>query len=192
MLILASQSPRRQELLERAGIPFIIRAANIREERMAGEDPGAYVCRLAREKAESVPRAAGEIILGADTVVVAGDDVLGKPAGAENAAGMLRRLSGCEHEVVTGICLRASHHLIVDKESTRVRFVKLSEAEIAAYVASGEPMDKAGAYAIQGLASKFIDRVEGCYFNVVGLPVALVWRRLKELAAAAALESVKL
>lgn len=192
MLVLASQSPRRRELLGCAGIPFVVRPASVDESRIGEEDPGEHVCRLAREKAQSVACAPDEIVLGADTVVVIDGEVLGKPSDREHAARMLRQLSGRSHEVVTGICLRASNRLIVDKESTRVRFVKLPEAEIAAYVASGEPMDKAGAYAIQGQASRFVDRIEGCYFNVVGLPVAMVWRHLQELAAFPAEEAGKL
>jgi septum formation protein len=186
MLILASQSPRRQEILARAGIRFILRPAEISEERMGDEDPREHVRRLARLKAEAVAAAAEDIVLGADTVVVIEGRILGKPADPEQAAWMLRQLSGREHEVITGFCLRAGGRRMVDVESTRVRFVPLSDGEIADYVASGEPMDKAGAYAIQGLASKFIDRIEGCYFNVVGLPVSLVYRRLKELRLSAA------
>jgi len=186
MLILASQSPRRRELLGCAGIPFAVRTASVDETRAGEEDPGAHVCRLAREKAQSVACALDEIVLGADTVVVIDGEVLGKPSDREHAARMLRQLSGRAHEVLTGICLRTSNRLIVDRESTRVRFVRLPEEEIAAYVASGEPMDKAGAYAIQGMASRFIDRIEGCYSNVVGLPVALVWRHLQALEAAPA------
>jgi len=192
MLVLASQSPRRRELLGCAGIRFVVRPGSVDESRTGEEDPVEHVCRLAREKAQSVACALDEIVLGADTVVVIDGEVLGKPSDREHAARMLRQLSGRSHEVVTGICLRASNRLIVDKESTRVRFVRLPEKEIAAYVASGEPMDKAGAYAIQGLASRFVDRIEGCYFNVVGLPVALVWRRLQELAAFPAEEAGKL
>jgi len=192
MLILASQSPRRRELLACAGIPFVVRPASVDEERIGEEDPGEHVCRLARAKAQSVACAMDEIVLGADTVVVIDGDVLGKPSDPEHAARMLRQLSGRAHEVVTGICLRTSNRLIVDKETTRVRFVTLAEEEIAAYVASGEPMDKAGAYAIQGLASRFVDRIEGCYCNVVGLPVPLVWRHLQELAAFPAKEAGKL
>ena len=185
MLVLASQSPRRQEILSRAGIAFILRPAAIHEGFAKDESPRDHVCRLAREKAEAVPVAPGEILLGADTVVVAGGQVLGKPADERHAAWMLRQLSGRQHEVLTGICLRTLDRLVVEAESTRVRFVELSEAEIAQYVASGEPMDKAGAYGIQGLASKFIDRIEGCYFNVVGLPMALVYRHLTAMAACA-------
>jgi septum formation protein len=115
-------------------------------------------------------------------VVVAGDSILEKPRDGDDARRMLQLLSGRDHEVITGICLRTAGDVtIVDTAITRVRFVSLDPSEVDAYVASGEPMDKAGAYAIQGLASKFIDRIDGCYFNVVGLPVALVYRRLKEL-----------
>jgi septum formation protein len=183
MLVLASQSPRRREILTSAGIEFTVRAAVIEEVRLAGETPREHVLRLAREKAQSVTAGAGETILAADTVVVVDEHVLGKPESKEEAAWMLRLLAGREHEVITGICLRAGDRLVTDAESTRVRFVAMSEEEIAGYVESGEPMDKAGAYAIQGLASKFIDRVVGCYFNVVGLPVALVYRHLKEMTA---------
>jgi septum formation protein len=185
MLVLASQSPRRREILSSAGIEFIVRPARVREQRLAGEEPQAHVRRLARAKAEAVAAAEGEIILAADTVVVVGNRLLGKPDDDQHARWMLGQLSGREHEVITGVCLRSAGRLVVDAETTRVRFVRLSEQEIADYVSSGEPMDKAGAYAIQGLASKFIDRVEGCYFNVVGLPVALVYRRLKEWQAPA-------
>lgn len=178
-IVLASQSPRRKEILERAGLPFEIRPAPVVEVRFAGEDPESYVRRLAREKAEAVPPAPGEIVLAADTTVVVGDQVLEKPLDAADAVRMLHRLSGREHFVLTGLCLRDERRLLVDCARTSVRFMPLSSEEIAAYVASGEPMDKAGAYAIQGLASKFIDRVDGCYWNVVGLPIALVYAHLK-------------
>jgi septum formation protein len=183
MLVLASSSPRRREILANAGIAFEVRTADIPELRLAGESPVAYVRRLARAKAQAVKAGAGEIVLGADTVVVVGDHVLEKPADDEDARRMLRLLSGRLHFVITGVSLCAGDRVIDDTESTGVRFVPLSDSEIDGYVASGEPMDKAGAYAIQGRASKFIDRVEGCYFNVVGLPIALVYRRLKELRA---------
>jgi septum formation protein len=192
MLVLASQSPRRRELLERAGIPFVVRPALIPEEYVAGESPVAHSVRLAREKALAVACSGGEIVLAADTVVAVGGEILGKPSDRDHAEWMLRLLSGREHEVVTGICLRTSQRLIADKALTRVRFMKLSEEEIAEYASSGEPLDKAGAYAIQGRASRFIDRIEGCYFNVVGLPVALVCRHLKELSAFPAQEPAKL
>lgn len=182
MLILASQSPRRQEILATAGINFVVRPADVDEGRLGGESPEAHVRRLARAKAESITPGEGDWVLGADTVVVVDGDILGKPAGAEDAERMLRRLSGREHFVLTGICLRSRDAEVVDVESTRVHFAPLTDDDIRAYVASGEPDDKAGAYAIQGLASRFIDRIEGCYFNVVGLPISLVYRRLKELS----------
>jgi septum formation protein len=184
VLVLASKSPRRQQILRDAGIPFVVRPADVPEERRAGESAMDYVRRLAEEKAFAVPMASGEVVLGADTVVVIHGDVLEKPRDAGDALRMLRLLSGREHEVITGICLRAESRKIVDTATTRVCFVALSEEELDAYVASGEPTDKAGAYAIQGLASKFIDRIEGDYFNVVGLPVALVYRYASELAGA--------
>ena len=176
MLILASRSPRRQEILRRAGIAFEVRPADIDETWLPGEDPRTHVERLARAKAEAV---VGDTVLGADTVVVVDDQIFGKPADAEDAARMLRLLSGREHAVMTGICLKRGAQCAVHTETTRVRFVPLSEEEIQNYVASGEPMDKAGAYAVQGLASKFIDRIEGCYFNVVGLPVSTVYRLIR-------------
>ena len=181
MLILASKSPRRQQILRDAGIPFVVRTADVTEERQPGELPGDYVRRLAEAKAFAVPILPGEVILGADTVVVINDLVLEKPRDIDDAERMLSLLSGREHEVITGICLRTESGKIVDTATTRVRFVQLTQEELDAYVASGEPMDKAGAYAIQGLASKFIDRIEGCYFNVVGLPVALVYKHWKEI-----------
>jgi septum formation protein len=181
-LILASRSPRRREILERAGMEFEVRAPDVDETVAAGETPGRYVRRLARAKAEAVPLRPGSVVLGADTVVVVDGRILGKPADADEAARMLGRLAGRWHQVVTGICLRSAASLSVDAETTRVRLTVLTEDQIRLYVASGEPLDKAGAYAIQGLASKFIDRIEGCYFNVVGLPMALVYRRLCALA----------
>jgi septum formation protein len=181
VLVLASNSPRRQQILADAGIPFIVRAPNVPEERHPAESPGEYVRRLAEQKAFAAARRGDEVVLAADTVVVVDGQVLEKPRDAADALRMLRLLSGREHEVVTGICLRTDSQKVIDAATTRVRFVSLSEPELADYVSSGEPMDKAGGYAIQGLASKFIDRVEGCYFNVVGLPMALVYRHLKAL-----------
>ena len=183
MLVLASKSPRRQQILRDAGISFVVRVADVREERDVAESPADYVRRLAGEKAFAVPMNPGEVILGADTVVVVDGLVLEKPRDGADAKRMLGLLSGREHDVITGICLRGESRKIVDLASTRVRFVPLTSEEIEVYGTSGEPMDKAGAYAIQGLASKFIDRVEGDYFNVVGLPVSLVYRRLQEIEA---------
>ncbi|MBL8175503.1 MAG: septum formation inhibitor Maf [Bryobacterales bacterium] len=180
MLILASSSPRRQEILRDAGIPFTVRKTNVEEVRMPGEPPGSYVVRLAREKAAAAMAADGEMVLAADTVVVMGDRVLEKPVSEEDAAGMLRLLSGQCHEVLTGVCLCAGGEERTAVAVTKVWFSRLTEEEVASYAASGEPMDKAGAYAIQGLASKFVERIEGCYFNVVGLPVSLVYRLVRE------------
>jgi len=181
VLVLASSSERRQQILTAAGIPFVIRAPNIPEKPRAGESPEQYVRRLAETKAFAVEKAPGEFVLAGDTVVVSGDQILEKPRDPNDAIRMLHLLSGRVHEVITGICLRADSQKIVDSASTRVHFIHLSDSEIAGYVASGEPMGKAGAYAIQGLASRFIDRVEGGYFNVVGLPISLVYRHLKTL-----------
>lgn len=183
MLVLASSSPRRCEILAAAGFEFVVRAPHIPEERANGESPLEYVRRLAHEKALAVPMHPGEIILAADTTVVIGDELLEKPHDAADAARMLRLLSGRVHEVITGICLRSESSTVLDAEVTRVRFVPLSDEEIATYAGSGEPMGKAGAYGIQGPASRFVDRVEGCYFNVVGLPIALVYRHLKAVGA---------
>jgi septum formation protein len=181
MLVLASQSPRRREILAAAGIPFVTRPAAVDETPLEGETPEGHVLRLARQKALAAPLSPGEVILGADTVVVVGGEIFGKPASASDAVRMLRRLSGRTHEVLTGVCLRTVGRERAEVEVTRVRFAALTEDEIARYVATGEPMDKAGAYAIQGLASKYVERIEGCYFNVVGLPVALVYRLLRTL-----------
>jgi septum formation protein len=181
VLVLASKSPRRQQILRDAGIPFVVRAADVAEERRPGEVPMDYVRRLAEEKAFAVPILSGEVILGADTTVVIDDQVLEKPRDTDDAMRMLALLSGREHEVITGICLRSESRKIVDAASTRVRLVTLTPEELRAYAASGEPIDKAGAYAIQGSASKFIDRIEGEYSNVVGLPVALVYRHWREM-----------
>lgn len=151
------------------------------EVRAAGEAPLDYAMRLARDKAEAAWEGRDEIVLGADTIVVLGEKVLEKPADAAHAREMLAELSGRDHVVITGICLRHARGAVVDSESTRVHFSELSADEILEYAKSGEPMDKAGGYAIQGLASNFVDRIEGCYFNVMGLPVSRVYRRLKEL-----------
>jgi septum formation protein len=188
MLVLASASPRRRELLAQIGCHFEVRPANIPEEPHPGEDPIAYVTRLAREKAEFVfseLTAAREnsgsqspvsdlAVLGADTTVTVDNLILGKPQDAADAARMLRMLSGRSHRVITGVALVTARGTEVAAEATAVRFLSVSDEEIAAYIATGEPMDKAGAYAIQGHAARWIPRIEGCYFNVVGLPLALV------------------
>jgi septum formation protein len=181
MLILASSSPRRRDILQAAGIEFVIRPAELDETVLPGEDAETYVRRLARAKAEAIAAAPGDVVLGADTVVVIGGQILGKPACAEDGRRMLSLLAGREHAVMTGICLRAGATLVEDVAITRVHFLPLTDEEIDQYVKSGEPLDKAGGYAIQGLASKFVDRIDGCYFNVVGLPVALVYQHLRRL-----------
>jgi septum formation protein len=180
MLVLASQSPRRRELLTLAGFAFEVRPANIAEVPSPAETPAQYVLRLAREKAAAVESAPGDFILAADTTVATDAHMLEKPHSPADAARMLRLLSGQTHQVLTGVCLRNDGREWFGVEMTQVRFLPLTEAEVQVYAHSGEPMDKAGGYAIQGLASKFIDRIEGCYFNVVGLPISLVYRFLKQ------------
>ena len=181
MLVLASGSPRRQEILRNAQIPFVVQVSNIREEVQDAEPPKACAERLAREKALDVARnRPDDMVLGADTIVVVDGDILGKPADKTDAVRMLRLLAGRSHQVITGVCLVSpGGSQEVGSESTLVAMSAVSENEIHAYVESGEPMDKAGAYAIQGIASRWIARIEGDYFNVVGLPVALVWRMLR-------------
>jgi len=194
MLVLASASPRRQELLRNAGIPFVVQPTDIPEAPQAGESPRACAERLAREKALAVfhdrPH---DIILGADTIVIVDSQILGKPRDPADAVRMLRLLSGRSHHVITGVCLvgprselRTENQVPTTafedtrSETTLVTVNVLSDEEIQAYVATSEPMDKAGAYAIQGMASRWISRIEGDYFNVVGLPVSLVYRMLRE------------
>jgi nucleoside triphosphate pyrophosphatase len=180
MLILASASPRRAELLHNAGIPFTVVPAHVPEERSPVETPTGYAMRLAREKARTVlARHPEGVVLGADTVVVIDEHVLEKPTDAGDATRMLRLLSGRRHQVITGICLTADGFEGIEAEITHVFFSQLSQQEIAAYVATGEPMDKAGGYGIQGMASRWAERIEGCYFNVVGLPVPRVYRLLR-------------
>jgi septum formation protein len=187
-LILASASPRRRELLTQAGYVFEVRPAHVNEDLQPGEDAIAYVVRLAREKALAVlaqmssegPAPPQVVVLGADTTVTLDNHILAKPEDAADAARMLRMLSGRTHRVITGVAIATAKGVEVAAEVTGVQFRTMSEEEIAAYVASGEPMDKAGAYGIQGLAAKWIPRVEGCYFNVVGLPLALVATMLEQ------------
>ena len=241
MLVLASASPRRQDLLRNAGISFEVQATNIPEMPRDGEAPRDFAERLAREKATAVlAKCPGRLVLGADTIVVIDGRILGKPEDEADAARMLRMLSGRTHEVITAVCLAGTHlqpletqigfkgflsrkpepqglksasvaassgiakaapypksilessfekskvdaTYDVRSEITVVTMSALSEEDIRSYVASGEPMDKAGSYAIQGIASRWITRIEGDYCNVVGLPVALVWQMLKERGAA--------
>lgn len=183
-IILASQSPRRKELLGRFCQDLIIRADSSEEIKIPGEKPGETVCRLALTKAKNVASVSQEnaLVVGADTIVVLDDDVLGKPKDEEDAFRMLRSLSGRVHTVVTGVAVLDTEtgKEKTLAESTKVRFKELSNQEIAAYIASKEPMDKAGAYGIQELGSLFIEGVEGDYFNVVGLPVCKLGKLLKE------------
>jgi septum formation protein len=194
MLVLASASPRRQELLRNAGIPFTVHPSNIPEIPLAGEKPRDYAERMAREKAQATLRQqSGKLVLGADTTVVVDDEILGKPLDEADASRMLHLLSGRTHQVITGVCLvsaalRTENQQLetgfedTRSETTLVTMTKLSDDDIRSYIATGEPMDKAGAYAIQGVASRWIPRIEGDYFNVVGLPVALVQKMLQEHA----------
>lgn len=181
VLILASASPRRHELLLAAGMDHVVRPASDSEIRRPEESPVNLVKRLAEEKARAVECEPGNVVLGADTVVCVGDTLLGKPADEADAVRMLRLLSGREHSVYTGICLLVAHACVLDVARTDVSFARLTEDEISEYTRSGEPVDKAGAYAIQGLASKFILSITGSYANVVGLPVSLVYSHLKAL-----------
>jgi len=182
MLVLASRSPRRRDILQQAGIPFVVRPMEVDETPLPGEPARDYVVRIAREKANAAAHPVdGDIVLAADTTVTIHGEILGKPLDAADARRMLQMLSGQRHEVLTGICMRSASRIIEDCAETSVWFARLSPEEIADYAASGEPMDKAGAYAIQGLASKFVERIEGCYFNVMGLPIAMVYRHLRAL-----------
>ena len=213
MLVLASASPRRRELLAQAGYSFEVHPADILEDPLPNEDPTAYVTRLAREKAQAVynelvlkghgfSRAESDskknralapegvlsetlTVLAADTTVTIDHQILGKPSDPADAARMLRLLSGRTHQVITGVALLTAASTQVASETTAVTFLPLSDKDIVAYIATGEPMDKAGAYAIQGRAARWIPRIEGDYFNVVGLPIALVSSLLDSLLPAA-------
>jgi septum formation protein len=189
MLVLASASPRRHELLRNAGIPFEVQATDIPEVPEEGEAPRAFAERMAREKAVAVFRQRPDgFVLGADTIVVVEGEILGKPRDRADAVRMLQLLSGRCHRVTTGVCLmgrkgeknRKTGFEDVRSETTLVTMDALSDDDIRSYVSSGEPMDKAGAYAIQGRASRWISLIEGDYFNVVGLPVSLVYKMLRE------------
>jgi septum formation protein len=186
-LVLASASPRRADLLRSAGFVFEVRAVELDESVRPGEGAEDYVRRLAVGKAEtgSDPSRRDEIVLGADTTVVIDGDILGKPRDDDDAAAMLRQLAGRAHDVLTGVALRHGGRTVSAIACTVVHFAHLTEEDLAWYVASGEPRDKAGAYGIQGLASRFIERIDGSYTNVVGLPVALVTRLVRELVSPA-------
>ena len=185
-LILASSSPRRAEVLRNAGIEFEVRPADIDETRLPGERASDYVQRLALEKARAATNSETSnqdvIVVGADTVVVNGEEILLKPESPDDARRMLRQLSDGVHEVHTGLAVIRVPQKIesVIEEITSVHFAKLSDAEIDAYIATGEPFDKAGAYGIQSLGGRYVTRVEGCYFNVMGMPLARLWATLKD------------
>ena len=184
-LVLASASPRRAELLTAAGFTFDVLPVDVDERVRPDERPADYVRRLASEKSaralERLPgSAAAVIVLGADTVVVVDEQVLGKPRDVHDAADMMSRLSGRSHQVMTGVSVRTAANELIGVDSSSVTFAPLTPAEIDWYVATGEGRDKAGAYAIQGLAGRFIPRVEGSYSNVVGLPIALIYGLLQK------------
>ncbi len=183
MLILASASPRRHELLLAAGIDHIVRPSSVPEIRRPGEPPLDFVRRMAEEKARAVKCRWSDIVLGADTVVALDNEVFGKPKDEEDSRRMLRLLSGRQHRVHTGIFLAKGNSCLADVSTTQVLFSELTNEEISEYTRSGEPVGKAGAYAIQGLASKFVVSLEGSYQNVVGLPVSLVYRHLRILSS---------
>ena len=181
-LLLASASPRRAGLLTAAGFSFDVVPADVDEQLLPGEDPEAHVLRLARAKVWAVTSTEPDsVILGADTVVIVDGEILGKPADDQQAASMLRRLSGRSHQVLTGVVVRRGTREESGVERTSVRFLPLSDQEIAWYISTGEARDKAGAYGAQGLASRFVERIDGSYTNVVGLPVPLVCRLLDSL-----------
>ena len=181
-LILASASPRRQELMKLLRFDFEVRASGVPEEPRRGESPPQLVMRLARAKAEAIRDTRPDAwVVGADTVVVCGSEVLGKPESPEAAGDMLRKLSGRAHEVLTGISIRHRQLWHASFVETSVRFAALTERDIEEYVATGEPLGKAGAYAIQGCGSRFVQGIHGCYFNVVGLPLAHLHRTLIQM-----------
>ena len=181
-LILASASPRRKELLSLFGIPFVIRAADIDETMDPGKAPFAEVARVSRLKALAVPHGEDDIVIAADTIVVCEGTVLGKPRTKEEARAMLRLLSGRDHQVMTGCTVLLGDRAETFTEVSDLHFRPLTEKEIARYVESGEPMDKAGAYGIQGGAALFCERMAGDYYNVMGLPVCRLGKVLKEIA----------
>ena len=181
-LILASQSPRRRELLGLFHIPFTVKVADIDETMDPAKAPKAEVARLSREKALAVAREAEDIVIAADTIVVLQDAVLGKPTDTDHAFAMLSALSGKDHQVMTGVTVLKGDRCLTHTEVTDIHFRELSEQEIRSYIATGEPMDKAGAYGIQGGAALFADKMHGDYYNVMGLPVCRLWQMLRELA----------
>lgn len=181
-LILASQSPRRRDLMGLFRRPFLVHAADIDETMNPDLPPREEVGRVSRAKAEAVPRTRGDVVVAADTIVVCAGRTLGKPGSREEAAEMLRLLSGRDHQVMTGLTVLRDDAAVTHTEITDIHFRPLSEKEIAAYVATGEPMDKAGAYGIQGGAALFAEKIVGDYYNVMGLPVCRLWQILHQMA----------
>lgn len=176
-IILASASPRRAELLKLLGLEYTVRVSNV-DEPENDDEPAQQAIRHAMNKAVAISLNSGErdMVIAADTIVVLDGRILGKPEHEDMAADYLRQLSGREHTVITAICVSVNNRLVCDHEQSRVRFADLTESEITEYVASKEPMDKAGAYGIQGLGSQFISEIEGCYFNVMGFPIHKFYR----------------
>ncbi len=177
-LVLASKSPRRSEILKNAGIEFTVRVADADETIPEGTKPEDAVVFLAARKAMAVDRADDEVVLGADTVVVLDDKILGKPKDKDDAYNMIKSLSGRVHSVFTGVCAIGNDISLTFAEETKVEFHPLSDEEIYEYISTDEPYDKAGAYGIQGMASKFIRGIQGDYFNVVGLPISSVYKKI--------------
>ena len=182
MLILASQSPRRKELLGLFHIPFTVQVADIDEAMDPTLPPETEVARVSRAKAIAIPRAAGDTVIAADTIVVLDGQVLGKPKDTADAIRMLTALSGRDHQVMTGVTVLRDQKALTHTEITDIHFRPLSQKEIEAYVATGEPMDKAGSYGIQGGAALFAENMHGDYYNVMGLPVCRLWQMLREIA----------
>ncbi len=181
-LILASQSPRRKALMELFRIPFTVRVADIDETMDSAKPPYDEVARVSRLKAEAVPRETDDVVIAADTIVVCGGEVLGKPADEEDAFRMLELLSGKDHQVMTGLTVLRGENALTCTEVTDIHFRSLSHGEILAYIRTGEPMDKAGAYGIQGGAALFAEKLHGDYYNVMGLPVCRLGQMLKTIA----------
>lgn len=181
-LILASQSPRRRELLGLFHIPFAVKAADIDETMDPAKAPEDEVARVCLKKALAIPRSPEDVVIAADTIVVCAGKVLGKPADEARAREMLTLLSGRDHQVMTGVAVLRGDQQLVTTEITHIHFRPMSPREIDAYIATGEPMDKAGAYGIQGGAALFAEKMEGDYYNVMGLPVCRLWQMLREIA----------
>lgn len=183
-IILASNSPRRKDLLRQVGIEFITAPADVDERRLPGEPPEGYALRVATDKAKTAAERGGDdLIIAADTIVVLEDQVLGKPSNAQEAERMLGMLSGRMHHVITALVVldAGSKKLAAKTADTKVWFRKLTAGEISCYVASGEPLDKAGAYGIQGLGALLVEKIEGCYFNVVGMPLSILSEMLRDI-----------